>query len=161
MIAQDVAQRIRAILLHPEPRVTVAEAARLLGWSRAQVDAAIRGGEIEADGFCNGPAIQLRELAAHFLHDFPVHVIEQALGRHASLILPPALRTRKVSFRLPVCHLQMLQILAAQGHQSVDIFMELMIEELAFIHKEELAGVVPGIEEAYYWPLEVPPPSVS
>ena len=161
MIAQDVAERIRTLLLHRAPRVTVDEAAHLLGWSRAQIDAAIKDGDIEAAGTCNGPAIDLRELAAYALHDVPVHVVEEALGRDASLILPPALRTRKLSLRLPACHLQLLNVLAAKGHQSLDLFIELMVEELVGLHKEELADLVPGIEEAYWWPREVPPPYVS
>ena len=34
MLEPDVIQRIRAIFLRHEPRVTIAEAAGLLGWSR-------------------------------------------------------------------------------------------------------------------------------
>jgi hypothetical protein len=34
MLNPSLIQRIRAIFLHPESRVTVAEAAELLGWSR-------------------------------------------------------------------------------------------------------------------------------
>lgn len=161
MIAEDAAERIRTLLLHRAPRVTVDEAAHLLGWSRAQIDAAISDGDIEAAGTCNGPAIDLRELAAYALQDVPVHVIEEALGRDASLILPPALRTRKLSLRLPSCHLQLLNVLAAQSQQSVDLFIELMFAELVCLHKEELAELVPGIEEAYWWPREVPPSHVS
>jgi len=40
-------QRIRAIFLHREPRVTVGVAADLLGWSFAEMKAAIRNGDIE------------------------------------------------------------------------------------------------------------------
>jgi hypothetical protein len=161
MLAQEVAERIRTILLHPEPRVTRDQAAGLLGCTRKQIDTAIRDGDLEVSGACNAPVIDLRELAAYALHEWPVHVIEAALGRDASLVLPPALRTRKLTLRLPVCHLQMLNILAAEGHQSLDMFLELMIEELAGNHKERLADLVPGIEEAYWWPREVPPPHIS
>ena len=33
MVEPDVNNRIRAIFLHPEPRVTVADAAQMLRWS--------------------------------------------------------------------------------------------------------------------------------
>ena len=161
MIAPEVTARIRAILLHPEPRITIDVAAQLLGVSRAHIDKAIREGDVEAIGTCAGRRIDLRELAAHTLHEWPVHAIEEALGADASLILPPALRTRKLALRLPRCLIEMLNVLAAESHQTVDMYLEMMIEEIAGNEKERLAPLVPGIEEAYWWPLEVPAPHVS
>ena len=46
---QTFAERIRAIFLHEQPHVTIDEAARLLGWSRTEMNRAIRDGEIELD----------------------------------------------------------------------------------------------------------------
>lgn len=40
MVAPDVAERIRAIFLHHEHRVTPDAAAKLLGWTRAQMSEA-------------------------------------------------------------------------------------------------------------------------
>ena len=45
MIAPDVAERIRAIFLHHEHRVTPDAAAKLLGWPRAQMNDAIDAGK--------------------------------------------------------------------------------------------------------------------
>lgn len=54
MLDSALVQRIRAIFLHHESRVTIAEAAGLLGWSRAEMNAAIRNGEIEVVEMCSG-----------------------------------------------------------------------------------------------------------
>jgi hypothetical protein len=45
--------------------------------------------------------------------------IEEALGRDATLILPPALRTRKPTVRLPRYQIGALQVLADDGRESV------------------------------------------
>jgi hypothetical protein len=93
MLDRAVINRIRAIFLHHEPRVTIAAAAGLLGWSRAKMSRAVRNGEIEVVETCSGKSIELRELAAFALQQWPLTVIERALGREAALILPPALPT--------------------------------------------------------------------
>jgi len=100
--------------------------------------------------------IELRELASHVSYEWPIHDIEKALGREAGMILPPGLRTRKLTVRLPLFHIQLLEILASEAKQSVTKFLELEIEERAGNEKERLAGIIPGIVEAYYWPHEAP-----
>ena len=101
MLNPDITARIRAIFLHPEPYVTITEAARLLGWSRAEMNRAIRDGEVELTTTCSGERFDIRELAGRALDLWTLPVIEAALGRDASLILPPAVRTRKLVLRLP------------------------------------------------------------
>lgn len=101
MLNPALIERIRAIFLHHESRVTIAEVAGVLGWSRAQMNVAIRNGEIEVGETCSGKRIELRELAACALQQWRLTAIEEALGRDATLILPPALRTRRLTVRLP------------------------------------------------------------
>lgn len=48
MLEPDVINHIRTIFLHHESRVTVADAADLLGRSRAEMNAAIRGAPARA-----------------------------------------------------------------------------------------------------------------
>ena len=50
---------------------------------------------------CSGVRVDIRELAEQALHVWPLVVSEEALGREASLILPPGLRTRRFAARLP------------------------------------------------------------
>ena len=157
MFDPELAARIRGIFLHHETRVTVGAAARLLGWSRAEMTEAIDSGEMYAIDTCSGvEMVELRDLASYAAHEWPMHVIEKALGREASQILPPGLRTRNLTVRLPLIHIRLLEVLADEARQSVTKFLELMCDELAGNEKERLAGLLPGIVEAYHWPHEVP-----
>ncbi|HEX8253353.1 MAG TPA: hypothetical protein VF846_09415 [Thermoanaerobaculia bacterium] len=147
-----VTERIRAIFLHHESRVTVAEAAAMLGWSRAAMNAAIRDGDIELVGTCSGNMIELRELVSYALQQWPLAAVEKALGREAALILPPALRTRKFTVRLPLYQIAALRALAEDGGEPVDVMLTRMFEELADISRDQLLTRVPGLEEAIGWP---------
>jgi hypothetical protein len=152
MLKPAVINRIRSIFLHHEPRVTIADAAGLLGWSRAEMNRAIRDGEIEVVSTCSGKSIELRELAAYALQQWPLTAIEEALGRDAALILPPALRTRKLTVRLPQYQIGALQVLAGDGRESVDAMLTRMFEELTDVNQQRLARLIPGLAEARTWP---------
>src|SRR3954451_22031512 len=101
MLDSALNQRIRAIFLHHEARVTIGEAAGMLGWSSAEMGAAVANGEIEVVGTCSGKWIEVRELAEVALQRWSLVTIEEALGRDAASILPTGLRTRKFTVRLP------------------------------------------------------------
>jgi len=166
MLEPTIAHRIRAIFLHHEPRVTVAEGAGMLGWSRAEMDAAIRDGEIEVIETCSGKGIELRELAAYAVQQWPLTAIEEALGEDAALVLPAALRTRELTVRLPRYQIGALEVLAGDGRESVEALLTRMVEELAELHQERLARVIPGVAEAMAWPegegsFEEPPVAVA
>lgn len=143
---------IRAIFLHDESRVTIDAAAGMLGWSRAELNAAIKNGDIEVIGTCSGKMIELRELAAYALHCWPLTAIEEALGRDAALIMPPALRTRRFTLRLPLYQIGALKVLADDGRESVDTMLTRMFEELTDINKERLSRLIPGLADAIGWP---------
>jgi len=154
MLDSTVTAHIRAIFLHHEPHVTVDEAAVMLGWSQGEMDAAITNGEIEVVGTCSGKRIELRELAEVALQRWTLTTIEEALGRDAASILPPALRTRKFTVRLPRYQIGALQVLAEEGREPVEAMLMRMFEELADLHRERLARVIPGLGEALAWPEE-------
>ena len=63
MLDSAVTERIRSIFLHDEARVTIEDAAQLLGRSGGEIAASIEDGEIEAASGCSGPMIDIRELA--------------------------------------------------------------------------------------------------
>ncbi|HEX7153832.1 MAG TPA: hypothetical protein VF618_20250 [Thermoanaerobaculia bacterium] len=152
MLDPALIERIRAIFLHREPQVTIDAAAGLLGWSRAEVDRAVRDGELEVVRTCSGERIELRELAGYALQRWTLATIEEALGRQATLILPPALRTRKLTVRLPRYQIGALEVLAEEGRESVDALLMRMLEELAELNQERLARRIPGLAEAMAWP---------
>jgi hypothetical protein len=70
----------------------------------------------------------------------------------ATLILPPALLTRKLTVRLPQYQIWALQVLAGDGRESVDAMLTRMFEELTDVNQERLARVIPGLAEAVAWP---------
>lgn len=160
MLDSDLANRIRSIFLHPDPYVTVADAAQMLGWAANEMKAAIKRGEVELSDTCKGKMIAIRELAEKAMELWPLVVIEEALGREASLILPPGVRTRKLVLRLPAYQIAALKILAGDGSESVDTMLMRTFAELADINKERLAPVIPDLAEAIAWPNEPITPQV-
>jgi hypothetical protein len=109
MPTSDDINRIRAIFLHPEPRVTVAGAAQLLGWSSRRMNEAICDGEIEVAGTCRSSCVEVAELVEMALSLWSMTEIERALESSARKILPPGLRTRTLRTRLPRYLIDMLQ----------------------------------------------------
>jgi hypothetical protein len=145
-------QRIRAIFLHPQPRVTIGEAADLLGWSFSEMNATIANGDIEVVETSSGTRIELRELAVYAMQQWPLTTIEEALERDAALILPPGLRTRELTVRLPRYQIGAIEVLAEEGREPVEALLMRMFEELTDLHQERLARVIPGLGEAMAWP---------
>jgi putative hemolysin len=117
------------------------------------MNAAIRNGETEVVETCSATRIELRELAAYALQQWPLTVIEEALGRDPMLILP-ALRTRKLTVRLPQYQIGPLQVLAEDGRESVDAMLMRMVEELTDLNQERLSRLIPGLAEAMAWPAQ-------
>jgi hypothetical protein len=148
MLDSALIQRIRTIFLHHEARVTVGEAAGMLGWSWGEMDAAIANGDVEVVG----KRIELRELAQVALQRWSLLAIEEALGRDAASILPAGLRTRKFTVRLPRYQIGALEVLAKDGREPVEAMLMRMFEELADLHHERLARVIPRLGEAMAWP---------
>jgi len=144
--------RIRAIFLHHEPRVTICDAARMLGWTRAELNAAIRDGDVEAVATPSGKMIELCELELQALQLWSLNTIEDALGPDAEIIMPPALRTQSFTIRVPRYQIAALKLLAEDGHESVDTMVVRMFDELADLKKERLSPLIPGLAEAIRWP---------
>jgi hypothetical protein len=144
--------RIRAIFLHPEARVTVAEAAQLLGWSSGRMKEAMRDGEIEVVGMDRNSCVELPELVEMALSLWSVTEIEGALGSSARQILPPSLRTRTLCTRLPRYLIDMLLHLAAAERASLELFLSRELQDLASARRETLARELPGFSEAFDWP---------
>jgi hypothetical protein len=152
MLEPEVINRIRAIFLHPEPRVTVAEAAHMLGWSSGRMNEAMRDGEIEVVGTCRNSRVGIAELMEMALSLWSMTEIERALGSSARKILPAGLRTRTLCTRLPRYLIDMLQHLAAAERASLELFLSRELQDLASARRETLARELPGFAEAFDWP---------
>jgi hypothetical protein len=152
MLGTDDIDRIRAIFLHPEARVTVAEAAQLLGWSSGRIKEAMCDGEIEVVGTCRSSCVEVAELVEMALSLWSMTDIERALGSSARKILPPCLRTRALRTRLPRYLIDMLQHLAAADRASLELFLSRELQDPASARRETLARELPGFAEAFDWP---------
>jgi hypothetical protein len=152
MLDPTVTERIRSIFLHDEARVTIEDAARLLGRSGGEIAAAIEDGEIEAASGC-GAMIDIRELAEQAVHVWPIDAIEEALGRDAALILPAGVRTRRFTARLPRYVVAALQCLAEENGESAGALLTRELHGLAYAHRERLGASIAGFAEAVHWPF--------
>src|SRR5260221_1924128 len=148
----ELVQRIRTIFLHPRPYVSIGEAAWILGWPAEELERAIVARDIEVTATCSGKAIAVEEVLAKVRSLWPVEVIEEALGASAARVLPPGLRTRPVTLRLPSYQAAMLEYLAAQQETTMGHVLWFQLDELASEHLEELGAVCPGFGEAFAWP---------
>jgi hypothetical protein len=148
----ELLQRIRTIFLHPQRHVSIPEAARLLGWSGAALARAIADGELETTTGCAGEAIARDELLAKLRELHPIERLEAALGRDAAKYLPPLLRTRRVTLRLPSYQIAMLEHLAAGLEMTARQFLSLQLDELAGEHVAPLSAAIPGFAGAVVWP---------
>ena len=152
MTDSDLAHRIRAIFLHDEPSVSIETATSLLGWSRAEMLQAIATIEIEARLGCSGRVVAIEEVVAKALELWPLEEIEDALGRHAALVLPPELRTQSLCVRLPRYQVAMLRLLAEQRRTTVGHVIARQLGYLADEHMHELSSAIPGFSDAFRWP---------
>jgi hypothetical protein len=153
MLDPAITERIRSIFLQEQPRVTIDRAAELLGRTKADLKAAIRSGDIETIETCSGPQIDARELAEQALHVWPILAIEEALGKEASLILPPGVRSHNVTFRLPRYLIQTIHCLAALNGETGEALLARELHGLAHAHRAPLAKLIPDLEECVDWPL--------
>ena len=152
MLDSDLIERIRTIFLHEQPSVSIADATTLLGWSRVEMNRAIAAGEIETTTNCSGKAVRIEEIVVKARELWPLETIEAALGKDAALVLPPALRTRKVVAYLPGYQVQMLEHFASKQQTTIGHLIANQLEDLAAEHVDELSARIAGLAEAIEWP---------
>ena len=59
---------------------------------------------------------------------------------------------RELTVRVPRYQIGALDVLAAEGGESVETLVTRVFEELAEVHQQRLAQVIPGLAEAMAWP---------
>lgn len=152
MLDPVVKERIRAIFLHTQTNVTIEDAAALLGRSKKDIRSAIKAGEIETITTCSGPRIDTRELAEQAVHVWPMTVIEEALGRDASMVLPEGLRSSKLTVRVPAFLIQALHILAGENGEGADALLARELHGLAHAARERLSRRIVEFDDCLHWP---------
>jgi hypothetical protein len=152
MLDPAITERIRTIFLHPRAYVSIEEAAVMLDWSHERMTEALERGEVDLVRTCSGEGVPREEVISQATAVWPLDVIEEALGRSASSVLPAALRTRNVRVRLPQYQVAMLERLAATWQRTVSQLLTYELEDLAAVHFDEFAQTIPGFAEAFHWP---------
>lgn len=130
------------------------EAAALLGWTYQQMGRKIRDDEIQISGLCWNASMRLEDVVSFAMEQWPLEVIEQALGADARIVLPRGLRTKTIHLRLPRHHVAILEHLMAKQQVTASQLLHDVIEELAYGHIDELSTQIPGFDTAFYWPYE-------
>ena len=93
----QTSERICAIFLHDGQPVTPEDAARLLGWSVDDMDALIKWREVDVNATSAGPRIARGELVAHALRQWPLSVIQGAIGSRPVTFARPAVLRAEVA----------------------------------------------------------------
>ncbi len=152
MLEPDIIDRIRHIFLHPRPHFSLSQATDLLGWTRAEMTAAIASGEVELLTTPLGKWFWREELMSKALETWPLDTIEEALGADADRVLPHALRTAELRVRLPRHHIAMLEYKAEQQRTTVSHALARELDGIASADAPELSSVIPGFAAALAWP---------
>jgi hypothetical protein len=153
MLDPTTAERIRAIFLHDNERVTIEDAAAMLGLSEADILAAIEAGDIETIETCSGSRIDTRELAEQAVHLWPLKVIEEALGRDASMVMTAGLRSAKLTVHVPAFLIQVLHILAGENGEAADAPLARELHGLAHMNRERLTSRIIEFDDCVDWPI--------
>ena len=148
----SIRDRVRHILLAPQQSYTAVEATELLGWSVAEMDVAIREGDVEATGTCSGHRIAWQEVAAMLTAQYPQAVIEDALGEDASSVMPELVRLAELRVDIPRYQTVMLGKLAERARISVDELLSRHLLDLAGAEIDWLDKAIPQFGAAMRWP---------
>jgi hypothetical protein len=152
MLEPNIINRIRHIFLHPRPHVSISQATDLLGWTRAEMTAAIASGEVELMTTPLGKWFWREELMSKALETWPLDTIEEALGADADAVLPHAIRTAELRVRLPRHHIAMLHYKAEQQQTTVSHALARELDGIASAEAPELSAAIPGFATALAWP---------
>ncbi len=144
--------RIRTIFLQPEARVSIDEAAGLLGWTAREMETAILRGEVEVERTCREVWIEPAELQAKALELWPLETIEAALGDDRGQALPGSLRLTGLHVRLPRGHVELLEHLAARRRTTVSDVLTRELDAIASGYAEVVSGELGGCDTAMHWP---------
>lgn len=118
----SVHERVGEVFLRPQPLYSPGEAAELLGWTIAETEAAIREGDLEVTPACAGHHVPWQEVAAMITAQHPQAVIEKALGREVTSVMPELVRLAELRVEIPRYQTVMLTKLAVWLNEAIPQF---------------------------------------
>jgi predicted site-specific integrase-resolvase len=145
---QNTRIRIRHIFLSPRPHFPLNTVAELLEMSVEELKAEIKDGGIVAVSTAVGVRVTREEMVAAAMSRWELAVIEKALGREASRVLPEAIRLVELRARVPRYQKEMLRYLARQEGTSIGVILSRELEDMASARAEELVEAVPSVAAA-------------
>jgi hypothetical protein len=141
-------RRIRHIFLSPRPHFPLNTVAELLEMPVDELKAEITDGAIVAVSTAVGVRVTREEMVAAAMGRWELAVIEKALGRETSRVLPEAIRLVELRARVPRYQKEMLRYLARQEGTSIGTVLSRELEGMASARAEELAAAVPSVAVA-------------
>lgn len=148
----SIRERFREVFLRPQQFYTPSEAAELLGWTIGEMDAAIREGDLEVTRTCSGHHVPWQEVAAMITAQHPQSIIEEALGREVTSVMPELVRLAELRVEVPRYQTVMLSKLAERENISVDEFLSRHLLDLAGAESIWLNEAIPQFGSAMRWP---------
>jgi hypothetical protein len=113
-----------------------------------EVKGEIKDGGIVAVSTAVGVRVTREEMGAAAKGRWELAVIERALGREASRVLPEAIRLVELQARVPRYQKEMLRYLAQREGTSIGTVLSRELEDMASARAEELAAAVPSVAVA-------------
>jgi hypothetical protein len=155
---------IRELFIQRVPLYSVADTLRLTRAGEAEVDAAIRAGDITTETFRGRLAIPWDDVARLALDRWTPRMINGALGSTDRLAVIPLLnRVQQVEVFLPVYQVRLLHYLAEieRGQfrarlNASDVLEQRLLDLASAVNADELEFAIPGFRAALDYPYFVP-----
>lgn len=148
----SIRERVREVFLRPQQFYSPSEAAELLGWTIGEMDAAIREGDLEVTRACSGHHVPWQEVAAMITAQHPQAIIEKALGREVTSVMPELVRLAELRVEIPRYQTVMLSKIAERENISVDELLSRHLLDLAGAEYIWLNEAIPQFSLAMRWP---------
>lgn len=148
----SIRERVRNLFLSPREFYSAREAAKLLGWSHFELATALENGDLEGERTCSGYRITWQEVAAMITAQYPHALIEQALGKDVTSVIPEIVRLAELRVEIPRYEVVMLTKLAERENVTVDEYLSRHLLDLAGAEVEWLNTTIPHFADAMRWP---------
>ena len=152
MSASVDALHIRELFLQRQACYRLSEAARLLGMSRGVLEREARADHEDAYRVNGRWRFTWRQVAFIAFRRWTLAQIYDALGTDAAGTLPPLLKLRSVTLRLPEYLVRAIEQEAASDDTTIDDWLHHELVDFAGTVADRMERAVPGFRRAYFFP---------
>jgi hypothetical protein len=155
---------IRELFIQRVPLYSFADALRLTRTGQAEVDAAIRAGDITTETFSGQHVIPWDDVVRLALDRWTPRMINGALGSTDRLPVIPLLnRVQQIEVFLPVYQIRLLHYLAEMERgqfraplNASDVLEQRLLDLASAVDADELEIAIPGFRAALDYPYFIP-----